>query len=85
MELKINYMKNEFWKVATVVLIFLILGLSIVLYYQEQNYMDIDGVKFKKENFAAANEIMPIGPYVLCSFSQNKCVRLLKQTFGRET
>jgi len=78
-------MKNEFWKVTSVVLIFLILGLSIVLYYQEQDYMDIDGVKFKKETFADVNEFMPVGLYALCSFNQNKCVGLQKQSFGEGT
>lgn len=67
------------WKIITFTFIFLIIILSAILFLPQSEEMDINGLKISKENFGVLNEANGYGTYNLCSFSQNKCVRMLKQ------
>jgi len=68
------------WKTSTILIIFLIVFLSVTVYIQNKNTIDIQGLKISKENFGILNEATPEGQYALCSIPQNKCVRMLKQS-----
>jgi hypothetical protein len=70
------------WMVATIILIVLILGLVVVLDldFKGKKDMEIEGLEIDYESFGILNNAMPEGPYALCSISQNKCVKLIKQS-----
>ena len=72
----------DFWKTTTILLIFLIAFLSVVVYMEDKNTIDIQGLKISIEDFGILNDATPVGPYALCSIPQNKCVKMLKQDFN---
>lgn len=67
----------NYWKNATFILIFLMIILSISNLKNDE--IEISGLKISGENFGNLDEAMPEGQYNLCSMTQSKCVRMLKQ------
>ena len=67
--------KNDIWKVMSVILIFIILGLSIALYFQSKdNLLDFGNIKIPSKDYKAITTTLPEGQFVLCSIKDNKCI-----------
>jgi hypothetical protein len=67
------------WKISTAILIFLIMGLLGLKYYQDNQTYDLFGMEVEKAVLDDAVEHFGNDPFVICdSEVLNKCVRIKK-------
>lgn len=65
------------YKIISIIFIFMILALSITIYFQQQSY-DVPGFELTNSQLKEFSELTG-GEFEVCNIDTNKCFRVIKR------